>query len=328
MKTKELVLNELVKHLNQNISGESLAKTLNLSRTAIWKAIHKLINDGYEISSATNKGYCLHMPWRLSKEVIEYFLLKKTPIKHVEFKETTDSTQNDAKRFSLNNKKEVLVLSDYQTAGKGRFGRSYFTYAQKGFYMSLLIFPKKTFLEISQYTLLTAVAVVRAIENLTDKRPLIKWINDIYLNDKKICGILSEAVTNVESNQITSVIIGIGLNFSIQQEEFPKELQKKATSLFADTKPSVSRNELIVEIWNQFYQLMNIDFIEIYRQRSFVLGKQVSFVEENKTYQGVAKQITDTGQLEVLLNDGNLKSLNAGEISLQSIRNLLTISER
>ncbi|MDR0691023.1 MAG: biotin--[acetyl-CoA-carboxylase] ligase [Streptococcaceae bacterium] len=319
MKVKELVLRELVKHLKQNISGESLAKTLSLSRTAIWEAIHELINDGYKISSKTNKGYCLSMPQRLSKEVIEYFLSEKAPIKHIEFKETTDSTQNDAKRFSLNNKKEVLILSDHQTAGKGRFGRAYFSPAQKGFYMSLLLFPKRTHLDVPQYTLLTAVAIVRAVENLTDKQPLIKWVNDIYLNGKKICGILSEAVTDVESNQITSVIIGIGFNFSTPQEEFPKELQKKATSLFADTQPFISRNELIVEIWKQFYQLTNTDFIEIYRQHSFVLGKQVSFTEENKTYQGIAKQITDAGQLEVLLADGNLKTLNAGEISLKSI---------
>ncbi|MDR1012871.1 MAG: biotin--[acetyl-CoA-carboxylase] ligase [Lactobacillales bacterium] len=320
MKTKELVLKELVKNLNQNISGEKLAKFLNLSRTTIWKVIHELINEGYEINSKTNKGYCFHMPKRLSKEVIAFLLSEKTPIKHIEFKEKTDSTQNDAKRFSFSNKEEVLVISDYQSAGRGRFNRVYFSSLKKGFYMSLLLFHRFMSLEVSQYTLLAAVAVVYAIKNLTAKKPLIKWVNDIYLNGKKICGILSEAITDIESNQVTSIIIGIGFNFSIQQEEFPKELRQKATSLFIDSKPSISRNELIAEIWKQFYQLIDHDFIEIYRKHSFVLGKQIIFTENDVTYKGVAKQITALGQLKILLDNGKIKTLNAGEISLKSIK--------
>ncbi|MDR1522214.1 MAG: biotin--[acetyl-CoA-carboxylase] ligase [Streptococcaceae bacterium] len=319
MKTKKLVLKELVKHLNQNISEERLAKSLKLSRTIIKKAIHELVNEGYEVSFTTNKGYCFHMPKRLSKEVIEFFLSKKTPIKHIEFKETTDSTQNDAKSFSLSSKEEVLVVSDHQSAGVGRFSRIYFSPYKKGFYMSLLLFPRQKSLEVPQYTLLAATAVVCAVENLTAKQPLIKWINDIYLNGKKICGILSEAITDIKSNQITHLIIGIGFNFSIQREEFPKELRKKATSLFAESPPFISRNELIAEIWKQFYQLIDTNFIKIYRKYSFVLGKQVSFLEKNTIHQGIAKQITDTGELEILLDDGNIKILNAGEISLQNI---------
>lgn len=321
MKTKEAILKQFISRSNQYISGEELANSLQLSRTSIWKAVHELKSDGYEIDSVISKGYRFNFPSRLSKEMIEFLLGSHSRIQWVEFKKTTDSTQNDAKRLALDPaNQEVLVVSEYQTQTRGRFGRQYFVPESEDFIsMSLLTLPNSTFIEVSQYTLLAAAAVVKAIEKLTHIKVFIKWVNDIYLNGKKICGILSEAITDIESNQITSIIIGVGLNFSIPQEIFPKELQEKATSLFSEEIPFITRNELIAEIWEQFYQLMDNDFVKIYRQHSFVFGKRVSFIENNKIYEGIAKQVTDTGELMVFLDDGTTRLLHSGEISLSKI---------
>ena len=143
----------------------------------------------------------------------------------------------------------------------------------------------------------------------------IKWVNDIYLKNKKIAGILTEAMTSVETGLVTDVIIGLGINFSI--EDFPEELREKAGSLFMPPAP-ISRNELISEIWNCFYNTDPDELFYFYKARSIVLGKEITFQRNGQNEKGMAKDISNTGQLQVELEDKKSIWLNSGEISLTS----------
>ncbi|MEY8539060.1 biotin--[acetyl-CoA-carboxylase] ligase [Lactococcus muris] len=230
-------------------------------------------------------------------------------LKDVKILEQSVSTQIDAKSDGQAN---TLYMSEKQTGIYGRFGREYFASPEGGIYMTLLLKPMDSLESLPNYTLLAAAAVVSAIENLTSKKTEIKWVNDLYLNGKKIVGILAEA--QVQADRSLQVALGIGINFYIQK--FPEELTHKAGSLFTE-KPSITRSELVAEIWSEFYRLSNRDFFSFYKSRSLVLGKKVEF-EENKTlYRGKAMDLTPDGKLIVQLEDGQHKLLSSGEISLK-----------
>ncbi|MBO0445338.1 biotin--[acetyl-CoA-carboxylase] ligase [Enterococcus ureilyticus] len=324
MSTKSQVLTLLMKQAPAFISGEEMAQQLSLSRTAIWKSINELKKEGHVISSSRNKGYRYDKSDVLSAEGIRLALDPAIPELSITVLNSSESTMKDAKLAAINGEpNNTLIVADIQEAPKGRFGRPFFSKAGSGIYMSMLLRPNQNFEEMAQYTVIMAVAIARAMDNLINTPTEIKWVNDIYINGKKVCGILSEAMSDVESGQISNVIIGMGINFSLKQNEFPTELREKASSLFPETEPTVTRNELIAEIWNQFYTILNQlpeqDFLEEYRQKSFVLGKTVSFTQAGTNYEGVATAISDQGELVVQLHDKTEKVLSSGEISLSSI---------
>ncbi|MBS7577497.1 MULTISPECIES: biotin--[acetyl-CoA-carboxylase] ligase [unclassified Enterococcus] len=309
----------LLNQKGQAVSGEKIAESLGISRTAIWKSIQELKNLGYQIDSIKGSGYLLGSSDILNPDEIKHLFNKNNLIDSVFLVENSESTQEDAKSALLKNTPNyALFIARNQTVAHGRFKRAYYTETDHGIYMSLAIKPEKSFQEMPQYTILTAVAIVTAIKKLTQIEAKIKWVNDIYLNQKKMAGILSEATTNMESGQINHVIIGIGLNFAIQQESFPVEIQDKATSLFADGQPTITKNQLIAEIWNTFFELINQPFIDDYRRDSFILGKNVSFIKNGIEYQGIANDISQTGELIVTLKPSNEQiKLSSGEISLK-----------
>lgn len=219
------------------------------------------------------------------------------------------STQLDAKADGQEN---TLYMSEKQTGIYGRFGREYFASPEGGIYMTLLLKPQTSIQELPNYTLLAAAALISAIKNLTDKKPLIKWVNDIYLNNKKIVGILAEA--QVQPDTSLQVALGIGINFYIQK--FPEELSHKAGSLFTEA-PTITRSELVAEIWAEFHRLSNGDFFSLYKSHSLVLGKEVEFEENQVLYKGTAIDLTPSGQLVISLGEGQTKQLSSGEISLK-----------
>jgi BirA family biotin operon repressor/biotin-[acetyl-CoA-carboxylase] ligase len=176
--------------------------------------------------------------------------------------------------------------------------------------------PSRPFEDLPLYTILTAVSVRKAIERTTGIVPKIKWVNDIYIGNKKVCGILSEGVANPSKQTFDKIVIGIGLNFSMSS--FPEEIQHKATSLFPDGHPTISRETLVGEIVRTFFEYENKDFLTDYKAHSFVLGKTVQFVKNGNFYEGKATDISPSGELIVDIGDG-LISLNSGEISLTSI---------
>ena len=308
MKSHQLVYQILARE-NDYVSGEKIGEELNLSRTSIWKAIQRLQQEGLEIDSIKNRGYKL-----IQGDLILPDLIQEETNLIIRYKPETKSTQTDAKEgIEAGNKENTLYLSTCQTAGRGRFQRPYYSPSQGGIYMSLHIQPNLPYEKLPSYTLLVAAAVYKAIKNLTMIEVDIKWVNDIYFKNKKIAGILTEAMTSVETGLVTDVIIGLGINFSIA--DFPDNLKEKAGSLFTAPAP-ISRNDLISEIWNCFYNTDPDELLYIYKERSIVLGKEVTFQLDGKVKKGFAKEISESGQLQVEFEDKHTIWLNSGEISL------------
>ncbi|WP_195216958.1 bifunctional biotin--[acetyl-CoA-carboxylase] ligase/biotin operon repressor BirA [Streptococcus oralis] len=310
MKSHQLVYQILARE-NDYVSGEKIGEELNLSRTSIWKAIQRLQQEGLVIDSIKNRGYKL-----IQGDLILPDLIQDKTNLIVHYKPETKSTQTDAKEgIEAGNKGNTLYLSTCQTAGRGRFQRPYYSPSQGGIYMSLHIQPNLHYEKLPSYTLLVAAAVYKAIKNLTMIEVDIKWVNDIYFKNKKIAGILTEAMTSVETGLVTDVIIGLGINFAI--EDFPEDLKEKAGSLFMPPAP-ITRNELISEIWRCFYQTAPEELLYLYKEHSLVLGREVSFIQDQTKKKGVAKDISDKGQLLIQLDDQTEIRLNSGEISLTS----------
>lgn len=236
----------------------------------------------------------------------------------IEVFDTIDSTNTYLKN---NIRKDIykpgLVLADRQSMGRGRLGRNFESPQGTGIYMSILIPYDKLTDKILLITSMTAVALVSAIRELTDKKPLIKWVNDIYLNNKKICGILAESVT--DSKGRLCVVVGIGINFMSPKEGFSKEVEQIAGALY-EGEADISRNELAAGIVNEFLGLYkDIEkgtFMEKYRKWSLVIGKDVRFLRGDIWREGKARDIQNDGSLVVECEDG-LHELNTGEITLR-----------
>lgn len=293
------------------VSGEDLAHQLNLSRTSIWKGIQTLEKKNLVIESAKHQGYKLLegdllIPSQLSLDLdIPVF-----------YHEESQSTQMDAKMgIDHNHPTPALYLAPHQEAAGGRYGRPFYAPKIGGIYMSLHLSPDAPLTEYKPYTILVAAAIVKTMKELTQVPVQIKWVNDIYLHGKKIAGILTEAISSMEAQTVTDIIIGVGINFHLPN--FPEELARKAGNLF-DEKPNLTRQELICAIWKNFFETSEEDLIAIYKENSLVLGKQVSFMQQEKNYTGLATQVTDDGHLVIRLEDGQEKILFSGEISLSS----------
>ncbi|MFS1663564.1 biotin--[acetyl-CoA-carboxylase] ligase [Streptococcus sp. zg-JUN1979] len=247
----------------------------------------------------------------LDPQWIAQKLLIPTTLTHA-----SQSTQLDAKEaIQKNTLAPHLFLANQQSAAKGRFSRPFFTKEDGGIYMSLYLDAQTSQQDPATYTLMVASSIVKAIEHLTGIKTAIKWVNDIYLNDKKIAGILTESLVEPETGEVYALIIGVGINFFIPN--LPSPLSQKATSLFS-APPKISRNQLIVEIWRLFFKTPYHDLLKVYKDKSLVLGRTVSFHQNKKDYQGKAIDITPFGSLVVQLDDHNITYLSSGEISLSS----------
>ncbi len=309
MKTHEILFQTL-SQADDYVNGEQLAKELGVSRTSIWKAIQRLEKDGVVIESLKKKGYRL-----VSGDILLPDVIASNTQLTVTLNEECHSTQLDAKLgIEAHEEGKALYLAKSQSAGKGRFGRDYYSPDQGGIYMSLHLKPQLPPAELPPYTLMVAGAIYKAIKNLTLIDIDIKWVNDIYYRNKKIGGILTEAISSIETGLVTDVIIGVGFNLAIST--FPEELKNKAGSLFEGPCP-ITRNDLISEIWTEFLQTDIDELVYLYKERSLVLGKEVRFEQNQISYQGLAKDISDSGQLLVQLTDGQERWLNSGEVSLK-----------
>ncbi|HEM6289801.1 TPA: bifunctional biotin--[acetyl-CoA-carboxylase] ligase/biotin operon repressor BirA [Streptococcus suis] len=301
----------LLKEKDDYVSGEDLAQELGISRTSIWKAIRQLEAHGLTIEAARNRGYKLVEGDLLLPDLISQEL--QLP---VHLNTDSDSTQLDAKQgIEAGHTSPALYLAPHQNKAKGRFGRPFYASKSGGIYMSLRLSPNVPFLEFKPYTILAAAAVVKAIQSLCDLDVQIKWVNDIYLGQKKVAGILTEAISSMENQRVTDVIIGVGINVHI--DDFPKELRQSTGNLF-DDQPPFTRNQLITAIWKAFFETDEQELIALYKEKSLVVGQQVSFVENQVEFKGTAIAVTDTGNLVIQLDNGKAKIISSGEISLTS----------
>ena len=323
MSTKEKVLQYLEQHKGESISGQDLADKLEVSRTSVWKAINGLKKEGYQIEATTNKGYQLSIDTDLLSEAAIVPLLSEALKGHrVIAHKTIDSTNLEAKRIVNEDPTfEGVILSEEQTKGRGRLGRVFYSPSESGLYMSLVLRPVADLDNATLITTAAAVAVCQAIETLTGKKPQIKWVNDIFLDGRKVCGILTEGIMDMESRTIGTIILGIGLNFREPETDFPDEIQSIAGTLFDKKNAAVTRNQMVAEILNRFYllypDLVKRSYLDEYRKRCFVLGEQVTFPQGNETIEAKAIAIDNDGGLVVALPNGETKSLTVGEISIK-----------
>ena len=323
MKTKEKLLLILDKNKGNFVSGQEIAEQLQVSRTAVWKAIKTLKYDGYKIESVKNNGYKLSSENDiLSEGEIRNNLFEKYKNFVIKIFKSTDSTNKQAKKLIAENTFEngTVLIADEQTEGKGRFGRKFFSPKGTGIYLSTIIKSNIKVQDISLIAVVSALAVCRSIKNLTKLNPQIKWINDVYINGKKVCGILTEAVSNFETQTADAVVVGIGIN--LKTKLFPEELKEKAGYITTD---NISRNVFVAEVLNNLFSLTENLFdkkiIEDYKKFSFVLKKEIKYLSGDTVIKATAVDINDKGNLVVEDSNGKKSVLESGEISINLSHN-------
>ena len=325
--TKEQVLAILEQHRGESISGAYMAEQLTLSRNAVWKAVKELEKEGYRIQAAANKGYCLSTDNDiLSVQGMFPYLSDKGLAENIFLYPSLESTNKTAKELAIAGiAHSAVILAGYQTAGRGRFSRSFFSPPGHGIYMSFILLPAQWHW-LGAPTLVTsyaAVSVCEAIETTTGKKPQIKWVNDVFLHGKKICGILSEAVTDYESGGTQWVVVGIGVNFTTPDAGFPDEIKHTAGSVFSQEKPTITRNRLAAEVVNRMLRKNNIGdskpVLVEYKKRLMMLGCRVLVSGLRESFAATAIDIDETGRLIVEKDNGETLLLSSGEVSLTGI---------
>jgi BirA family transcriptional regulator, biotin operon repressor / biotin---[acetyl-CoA-carboxylase] ligase len=333
MKTKNMVFRELSENSTRDgfVSGEELAVRCGISRQAVWKAVNALRAQGAEIEAVTNRGYHLAgTGGMLSGESIASLIPSELGVRICVY-ETIDSTNTEAKRrctesADVRRLDRTVVVAAQQTAGRGRLGRAFYSPAGSGLYLSIIYAPEGGITSPAVLTASAAVGVCRALQNVYGADAQIKWVNDVFMHGKKICGILAEGVTNFETGQIACAVIGIGIN--ILPGSFPPELADTAGSVLADRNADTKRSMLAAAVVKNVLGIYSagkdgiIQSMQEYRIRSILTGRTVTVYpvinQTGKRYTAVVQGITDNAKLIVQDSDGQIKELDSGEVSLHS----------
>lgn len=322
MKTKVLTF---LKEAQGYVSGQALSEHLGVSRTAIWKVIRQLEEDGYYIKAVRNKGYCLIACEDMFTEAeLKSTITTKIAGRALTFFEETDSTNVQAKKLAEQGAKDgMLVIAKRQTAGRGRRGRVWQSKEDGNIYMSLLLRPNIEPQRASMLTLVAALALRTGIWKATQVECLIKWPNDLVLEKKKLCGILTEL--SADMDEIHYVVVGIGINANMEQ--FPEEINHMATSLQLFVGSNINRVNLIHEIllaWEMYYDafLKQGDLsllMEEYNQYLVNCHDVVKVLAPAGEFCGTSKGINPKGELLVEKEDGTLVEVLSGEVSVRGI---------
>jgi BirA family biotin operon repressor/biotin-[acetyl-CoA-carboxylase] ligase len=306
----------------QFVSGEQISQALHVSRTAVWKHIKVLKSRGYIFESSTRKGYRLiYAPDLLTPLEIESVLHTHTLGHHVVYMESTNSTNEEAKKLAQKGAEEgTLVVAEEQKTGHGRLTRGFFSPFAKGIWFSLILRPSFFPMEAAKSTLLAAVGVCRGIHRLGLTDEAIKWPNDILVHGKKLVGILTEMSASME--KIDYIVMGIGINTGIESAEFPEEFREKATS-FVMEGIHVSRKALLAAILSELekeYDLAEKEgfkkVLDDWRELSCTLGQEVKVIGPDKTFMGKAVDIDNDGCLLVETEHGRERVI-AGDVSIR-----------
>ncbi len=330
MSVKTEVLKLLEGNRDKDLSGQEIAGRLGVTRAAVWKAVKALKEQGYRVDAANNRGYRLCDDNDvISAEGICLTLKEEYRQREICVCRCVDSTNQEVKRRALEGAGEgLVVLSEEQTAGKGRKGRSFFSPVGTGIYMSVLFRPaEEQSKDVVLVTTAASVAVCRAIRKVLGEEPEIKWVNDVYLRGKKICGILTEAVSDFESGRIDTVVVGIGINYRIPEGGYPEELNDIIGAVCTQDQV-VPRNTLVASVLNELYGLYEglsqRTYMEDYRKWSNVIGKEVRYStgagynDQAAWEYATALDIDEDGGLIVRLQNGEEKVLRTGEITLRT----------
>jgi len=321
--TKHQVLLQLIAH-PEGISGQAIAERLFVVRNGVWKAIESLRRDGYDIRGAAGDGYKIH--WgeddgALSAPSIRR-QLKHNEQFHLELHDSIDSTNTRAKALAQSGAPPfTAVISAEQTAGRGRAGRSFHS-PVGGVYVSIILPTAVEGIRLHELggliTAFTAVAASRAIGEVSGLQVGIKWVNDLFIGGRKLCGILTEGGGDMESGSFSYIVVGVGIN--THKTELPAELATIATDIESECGTSVSRSLLVGRLLDQFAdfesQLVTRSFMDEYRSRSVLLGREITVHRGSDCFAAKAVDIDNNGALIVSV-DGVLQTINSGEVSVR-----------
>ncbi len=324
MEIKQEVLRILEENRGNTVNGSKLAEELKVTRSSIWKAVKTLQKDGYQINAVTNRGYCLlRNNDILSAESITPYLKGKATDFILEVHQSVTSTNSLAKEAAAKGAKAgTVIIANEQTQGRGRMGRSFYSPISTGIYFSLILRPKLNMEDALFITTAAAVAVSKAIESIARVKASIKWVNDIYVEDKKVCGILTEASLNFESGSLEYAVVGIGIN--IDTRDFPEDISTKAGAIFTNKPQDLPvKSILLAEVLNNLSESMDTltdkSYLEEYRRRSFLIGKDIHVLKGSQIYKAKALDIDEKARLVVEYDNQTREALNSGEVSTRSI---------
>ncbi|EGQ4146815.1 biotin--[acetyl-CoA-carboxylase] ligase [Staphylococcus pseudintermedius] len=302
------------------ISGQTIAEQLNVSRMTVKKTVDQLKAEGFSIDSIHNKGHQLKaLPQAWHKGVLTSIFKHQSFINQFQTYPSVDSTQQVAKKAILNDDRTMLILSDEQTAGKGRFKRVWQSSKGKGLWMSLVLRPDIPFSMLTTFNLFMSLAISEAIQSYSPAKVEIKWPNDIYIEGQKVCGFLTEMVANADG--IEAVICGIGINLNHDVEDFDEALQQTATSVKLHYGKNINRYDFLEQLMQRievrYQQFLTEPFTTIkdeYIQRSNIWNKQLRFTEGKQQFYGNVMEIDDQGFLLVVDRDGDFHHLMSADI--------------
>ncbi|WP_238983738.1 biotin--[acetyl-CoA-carboxylase] ligase [Salinicoccus halodurans] len=305
----------------QFISGQNIADTLGVSRTAIWKTIQSLKEEGYSIESVTSKGYHLKNPPKyLSPTALSVLIGQSGLFSNVEYFTTTPSTQKEAFRMLSETKDSFMVVAEEQTQGRGRFDRHWDSPGKTGIYISLVLRPNIPITEIIRFNLFISLAISKSLDEAFGVDTGIKWPNDIYLDDKKICGFLTEVVS--ESGVINAIICGIGINIFKDDSRLKIPTATSIEDIIGssekiDVDSFMERFLDNIEIY--YNRFLNEPFSlirEDWKEKSIIFGKELRITETGSMFMARALDINEDGFLEVLDEEGNIRKIISADIEL------------
>jgi BirA family biotin operon repressor/biotin-[acetyl-CoA-carboxylase] ligase len=326
---KDKILELLSKEKGNFISSKILNEKFNVTRTTIWKNINELKKEGYLIEASSKKGYMLlKNQLKIIPFDIIYGLNTNVIGKSVVYYDVIDSTNNEAKKLAQKKIQDgTVIISDTQTKGKGRLGRVWDSQEGKGIWMSVVLKPKILPGEIQVITLAASIAIVKAVEKVTRIKAGIKWPNDILLDGKKVCGILTEM--SAEVDRINYIVVGIGMNVKHRKNDFAKDIIDTAISLenyleennhYENLDRNVIIKNILVELEIVYKDILEghvSKIINSWKEHSVTLGKHIKVIGKNSCYSGEAIDITNDGKLIVKLDNGSIKEFISGEISIR-----------
>lgn len=329
---KQTIVNELKRHAGEYVSGEYLSRMLDISRTAVWKDINELRKRGYIIESSSRKGYKLvFAPDILDPSEIGVNLGTALIGKRIVFFDEIDSTNNQVKKMASEGAEEgLVVVAESQTSGRGRLGRAWISPRGTGVWLSFLLRPLISPQEAQVITLAASAAVVSAIRIAAGIDTGVKWPNDVVLGGRKVCGILVEMSS--EMDRINYIVVGIGINVSQNEGDFPEELRERAISLksyvescgevFKGSGRSKLINTLLREldrVYKKVYTGKVWEIIEEWKKCSATLGREVRIAVKDDVFTGIADDITADGRLLVKCGNGETREVLSGEVEVRGL---------
>ena len=325
MRTRDHLLALFESSKGVYLSGEEIAGRLSISRAAVWKAVNALRADGYRIDAVQNKGYCLSPETDiLSVQGIQKYLNAYCDGLSFELLPEAGSTNTILRdKASAGAPEGTVVMANRQTSGRGRLGRKFYSPAESGIYLSLLLRPRD--LTADRAILLPAMAAVAVCETVSELsgRPAgIKWVNDVFLDGKKVCGILTEASLGMESNLMDYVVLGVGINAYAPPDGFPEDLAAIAGAVFQEKKED-GKNALAATFLNRFMEIYRTDrdgnYVKKYRELNLALGKEILVLSGGTEKKALALDVDDQCRLLVRYEDGTEAALSYGEISTRML---------